>query len=148
MPPDLPKYSIPEVERRWNVDLANLPDLADLPYREIEDRYFSGTRLRLRMVATSGEAPTYKLCKKCGPLTRLTEPITNIYLTEAEFRCFQVLEAEVIRKRRYSYSGGSLDISERYGPMFEVEFASEADALAYIPPEFVGEERFAHPLED
>lgn len=141
MPPDLPKYSLPEIERRWHVDPAKLPDLANLPYRDIEDRYFSGTRLRLRRIAAPGEGPTYKLCKKYGPLTQFTEPITNIYLTEAEYRLFEVLEADVIRKRRYSIEGGSLDLFENRDPLFEVEFASEAEAMAYSPPGFVGEEQ-------
>ncbi len=141
MPPDLPKYSLPEIERRWHVDLAKLPDLANLPYRDIEDRYFTATRLRLRRIAAPGEEPTYKLCKKYGPLTQLTEPITNIYLTEAEYRLFEILGADVIRKRRYSIEGGSLDLLENRDPLFEVEFASEAEAMAYSPPGFVGEER-------
>lgn len=139
MPPDLPKYSLPEIERRW--DVSSVPSLKGLPYREIEDRYFTGTRLRLRRIWTPGETPIYKLCKKYGPISNLTEPITNIYLTEPEFATFENIPAEVVRKRRYAIAGGSLDISEDGEARFEREFLSEDEAVSYIPPEFVGEER-------
>lgn len=139
MPPDLPKYSLPEIERRW--DVSSVPSLEGLPYREIEDRYFTGTRLRLRRIWAVGETPVYKLCKKYGPFSNLTEPITNIYLTEPEYATFENIPAEVVRKRRYVVADGSLDVFEDGQMRFEKEFASESEALDYMPPEFVGSER-------
>lgn len=138
MPPDLPKYSLPEIERRW--DVSSAPSLVGVPYREIEDRYFTGTRLRLRRIWAAGETPVYKLCKKYGAISNLTEPITNIYLTEPEFATFQNIPAEVVRKRRYAIAGGSLDLSDDGEARFEREFSSEEEALSYLPPDFVGAE--------
>ena len=145
MPSDPPKYSLLEIERRWRIDPENLPDLDGLPFQDIEDRYFLGTRLRLRRITSPLCPPVLKLCKKYGPTSNVTEPITNIYLDESEYSLFKSIRAEVVRKRRYAYAGGSLDLFDHRGPVFEVEFSSEADAIAYAPPDFVGEEDVALP---
>ena len=42
-----PKYAHVERERRWLIDPARLPALS-AEYVLIEDRYLSGTRMRLR----------------------------------------------------------------------------------------------------
>ena len=47
---EVPKYSLLEIERRWLVDLDKV-DLAAAPYREIEDLYIAGSRLRLRKIS-------------------------------------------------------------------------------------------------
>ena len=47
------KYAQVERERRFPVDPARRPDLADAPYILIEDRYIEGTRLRLRAMTDS-----------------------------------------------------------------------------------------------
>jgi hypothetical protein len=47
------KYAHVERERRFLVDPARRPDLADAPYILIEDRYIEGTRLRLRAMTDS-----------------------------------------------------------------------------------------------
>ncbi len=138
---DLPKYSQIEIERRWDV-LADLaPSLLELPFREIEDLYFTGTRLRLRRIMTAAEPTIYKLCKKYGPVSPYSEPITNIYLTENEYASFQDLPAEVVKKRRYSVADGSLDLFSDGQLRFEKEFATEDEALNYTPPKFAGNER-------
>jgi len=89
---DAPKYSEIEIERRWLVDLSAV-DLSSAPCREIEDLYIADSRLRLRRVSGPGEL-TFKLGKKYGKRTSLSEPITNLYLTEPEYRRLSALLAE------------------------------------------------------
>ncbi|MBS1705846.1 MAG: hypothetical protein JST40_08225 [Armatimonadetes bacterium] len=134
-----PKYSLPEIERRWSVDFCLLPELADLPFDEITDRYIHNTGLRLRkVVAASGEV-RYKLGKKY----RETRSLTNLYLDEVEYLLFASLPAEIIRKRRYRLEGGALDVPLEPSSLpirFEAEFPDEIHAATYIPPEFAVEE--------
>jgi CYTH domain-containing protein len=135
-----PKYAIAEIERRWLVELPEVGALDSRPYREIEDRYITGTQLRLRKVTGVSGEPVFKLCKKYGKVTALSEPITNLYLTEAEYTALSQLAGALVKKRRYSLSGGSLDLyaSPRAGlAVFEVEFESEVAAAGYRPPSFV-----------
>lgn len=136
---DAPKYSLPELERRWLVDLSRVGPLEALPYRDIEDVYLEGTRLRLR-VMRGPDGAVFKLCKKYGRMPDGGEPITNIYLTEDEYRNLRVLPGRVARKRRYLVSGGALDVYDSGEVFFEVEFASPSDMHRYDPPPFAARE--------
>lgn len=138
-----PKYSLPEVERRWLVETASLPEFDIGSATVISDLYLSGTRLRLRRMDSPGEAPIFKLVKKYGKVADHIEPITNLYLTEAEWRLLDALPGLRVRKQRIRYAGGSLDIYSELEPrivLFEVEFSSEETAAAYSPPPFAGRE--------
>ena len=98
----LPKYAKLENERRFLVDAARLPDLTNLPFRRIEDRYILGTRLRLRSMTDSVTgARELKFCKKNEGDDPVSGPITNLYLSEAEHAVLAALPARVIAKRRY-----------------------------------------------
>jgi CYTH domain-containing protein len=135
-----PKYAIPEIERRWLVELSELGPLDGRPCREIEDLYLTGTRLRLRKLTGADGESTFKFCKKYGKATALSEAITNLYLTEAEYQALSRLGGALVKKRRYAVDGGVLDVYA--GPnagfaVFEVEFDSEAEAASYTPPSFV-----------
>lgn len=137
-----PKYALLEIERRWlvEVEAREVAPLEGRPHREIDDLYIAGTRLRLRKVAGEGSEPVFKLGKKYGKATALAEPITNLYLTQAEYDALARLPGARVRKRRYALGGGSLDVYE--GPhaglaVFEVQFDSEEAAAAYTPPGFV-----------
>ncbi|MGC4047797.1 MAG: hypothetical protein QM758_28720 [Armatimonas sp.] len=139
------KYSLPEIERRWlvEIDLETAKSLYRVPFTQIEDIYFPETRLRLRKMTAPDGAVQYKLCKKYGKQTKLTEPITNLYLTEEEYALLAALPGKRVIKRRYKIEGGSLDVFELppdAPAIFEKEFPSEADAVAYMPPVFVVEE--------
>jgi len=136
-----PNYTVAEIERRWLVRFDAV-DLLDKPYREIEDLYISDTRLRLRRVENMEGRVDFKLCKKYGKRSTLSELITNLYLSEQEYRLLAQLEGRTVRKRRYTLEGGALDLYPGEPPIavFEVEFASEAEAQQYSPPPFVGEE--------
>lgn len=100
------KYARIEEERRFL--LSQLPpDLdAQASFIHITDRYFTGTRMRLRrMASASGETVALKLTQKYwlpDQEARYTT-ITNIYLDEAEYELFASLPASELSKRRYSY---------------------------------------------
>ena len=132
-----PKYSLPEIERRWLVDRDAVSSLEGLPSRRIDDRYLHGTRLRLRKMTAADGAIDYKLCKKYGKSSHLTEPITNLYLTASEHDALATLPAASLFKTRYTIAGGSLDLFDDGLAIFEKEFASEVEASAYTPPPFV-----------
>lgn len=135
-----PKYALAELERRWRVDLREVGPLAGLSFRDIEDRYLRDTRLRLRRVS-SDEGVVCKLGKKYGKVDG-AEPLTTIYLTHDEYAALSRLPAYAVRKRRYTVADGALDVYD--APLvlaiFEREFASAAEAAAWIPPPFVVEE--------
>lgn len=133
------KYSLPEIERRWIVDLSQV-ELKE--FVEIEDLYIEGTRLRLRKM---GDPAVYKLCKKYGKVNLLSEPISNLYLTEDEWLVLRDLPGRVVKKRRYRYAEGSIDIYAGLS-IYEVEFSSEEEAEAYIAPAFVLEEITGNPV--
>jgi CYTH domain-containing protein len=139
--PDAPKYSLPEIERRWLVDIAKL-DLSEAPCREIDDLYIAGSRLRLCKISDRHDV-TLKLGKKYGKRTPLTEPITNLYLTETEYRLLSSLPGTRTRKRRYTLGTGSIDVylAPHAGvAVFEVEFEDERAARDFVPPAFVTRE--------
>lgn len=136
-----PKYANAEIERRWLVDLQAVGPLEAVAFRDIEDLYLPGTGLRLRKMEQPSGKAVYKFCKKYGKASALSEPITNLYLSEAEYGLLAQISGHLLRKRRYAVAGGALDL---YGQgefaVFEVEFKSEAEAVQYIPPSFVREE--------
>ena len=145
--PKSPKYSLPEIERRMRVDVTCLPDLSDVPFDNIEDRYMDGGRLRLRkVIANSGEI-TCKIGKKYGATTPYTEPITNIYLSDAEYNGFRTLPGYDLTKRRYRFSFGgqvfSIDAHEGKNAglvLCEWEAETVAELLAAFPPPFCTED--------
>src|SRR5689334_22378510 len=100
MPP--PKYSLPEIERRWLVDLQKAGPLDGLDYRDIEDHYITGSRLRLRKMMVREGEPVYKLCKKYGASSPGHQHITNIYLTADEYALLSRLPGSRLFKRRYA----------------------------------------------
>jgi CYTH domain-containing protein len=139
--PSAPKYSQAEIERRWLVDVASVGSLEGVPYRDIEDLYVHDTQLRLRKVTSSSGAVEFKLCKKYGRGEGLVEAVTNLYLSQREYELLAALRGDLSRKRRYSYSGGALDLYAAFPlAVFEVEFGSEVEAQRYVAPPFVGRE--------
>jgi len=135
-----PKYSLPEIERRWLVDVSRV-DFDALPTpTSIVDRYLHGTKLRLRKMENEEEV-LYKFVKKYGREGWM-EPITNLYLDQAEYEVLAALPADEIRKKRYKLDGGSLDIidGEPSVCIYEKEFETVEQASAFIPPAYVKEE--------
>ena len=138
-----PKYSLPEIERRWLVSGESTTGLTIHRNREIEDKYIIGTRLRLRVVREDGREVLYKIGKKYEPVVAAAQQVVTTYLTEAEYKALSGLPAHRIVKSRLTVVGGSLDVysfpSLPYS-IFEVEFTSAREANNYRPPNFVGEE--------
>ena len=141
-PMNLPKYALAEIERRWLVPEAYLAVLAGQPCRLIEDTYIEGTLLRLRAVHGPDGDTVYKLCKKYGRRDTLANPMTNIYLSEHEYRLLRALGGAQARKHRYAVEGGSVDVylSPVSLALFDIEFDDEQRAREYVPPSFVGKE--------
>ena len=140
---DLPRYSIVEVERRWLVDPAAVGDLSRTAFRFYEDLYINGSRLRLRKITEPDGNVLFKLGRKYGKRSQLSEPITTLYLTEGEYQLLSCLTGYWASKRRYAVEGGFVDVYQRptLVPMiFELEFKDETSAMRYSPPDFVTRE--------
>jgi CYTH domain-containing protein len=135
-----PKYSMPEVERRWLVDAAKIGGLSKETYRLIEDVYIKNSHLRLRKMTAPDGTTLFKLGKKYGKFSHLSEPMTTLYLDAEEYKCLSALDGQFAVKKRYALAGGSLDVYEKPNSglmIFELEFANEETARRYHPPEFV-----------
>ena len=139
-----PKYAHIERERRFLVDPATRPDLADLPFVEIEDRYLDGTRLRLRRMCDGASgAVVFKLAKKYETGDVRARPMVTAYLTEAEYQLFATLPARQLVKRRYEVQapGGVFGIDMFRGELeglalAEIECADDAALSALIVPDW------------
>jgi CYTH domain-containing protein len=111
--------------------------------RLIEDRYITGTRLRLRRVTDAQGGVTTKLGKKYPAEAGGFEWIVNMYLDDAEYAVLAGLPDYRSLKRRYSLQRGSLDVYVQPQAdlcIFETELATEPQIRAYQPPRFVGRE--------
>lgn len=140
------KYACLEIERRYL--LKTFPDdvLEAANGWLITDRYFPDTRLRLRyMKSVPGNENIYKLTQKYRSETQdpSEATITNLYLTEAEYRQLESLEGKIIRKRRYSCSlqnhNYSIDVFEgRHQGLIlaEREFERQSDLGEIALPAF------------
>ena len=150
----LPKYAKLENERRFLVDTGRLPDLTDLPFRRIEDRYVIGTRLRVRRMTDSATgARELKFCKKYEGDDPISGPITNLYLSEAEHAVLAALPARVISKRRYRLDHGGRNFGvDVFGDelagltLCEAEAESREAIMALVFPPWAGREVTADPF--
>ena len=142
------KYARIERERRFL--LATLPGGVDLAvgYRQLDDLYLDGTRLRLRSVtAPDGSILEQKLGQKRlapseAPGHRL---ITSVYLEPAEYALLARLPGWRLAKRRYDFphAGQAFVIDVFLGALSglllaEIAFDSDAAERALALP------RFAH----
>jgi len=140
-----PKYSLLEIERKWTVNKDKLPDISKLKLIEITDKYFPGTRTRLRrMFDTETKDVKYKLTKKYGKITQQTEPLTTLYLSEFEYDLFNKLEGYVLIKSLYQYPyNGNVFLLELFIKpevgfiLMEVEASSEKIINELEVPDFV-----------
>jgi CYTH domain-containing protein len=138
---DRTKYARLEDERRFLV--ATVPDDAIAP-RRIEDRYITGTRLRLRRV-TDERGTVIKLGHKvrCEEGRPSAVWHTTCYVDEAEYAVLGALEAQLLAKRRWSLPGGG-SVDEFLGPLAGLVLV-EGDRPFEVPPpaiEVTHEERF------
>jgi CYTH domain-containing protein len=141
------KYACLEVECRYLLDRIPEDLLDGANGWLITDRYFPNTRLRLRhMQSLSGGEHIYKLAQKYRSETQTAyeTTITNVYLTEAEYKHFEILEARILRKKRYPYSlpdfSLSIDVFEgRHQGLIlaEMEVEQKAGVNELVLPSFV-----------
>jgi CYTH domain-containing protein len=138
----IPKYALLENERRFLV--RTLPDLAGAPARLIEDIYLDAGRLRLRRISHfDGKPAEHKLCKKYGALDAVSEPITNLYLTDDEHAALvAALPGRALRKRRHTvtHDGKAFSVDVFEGALSglvtcetEASSAEAIRALAFPP---------------
>lgn len=139
-----PKYAHVERERRWLVDTALRPDLDGLPHILIEDRYITGTRMRLRRMTDSATGEqSLKLTKKYDCDDPLARPIVTTYLTAAEYDLLARLDARALAKRRYKLDGFSLDRFEGALAgleLAEIEWPDDAGLRRLQPPPWAASE--------
>ncbi len=141
----IPKYSLLEIEKKWTVNKEKLPDISKLRKIEVTDKYFPGTRTRLRqMIDTHSNEIVYKLTKKYGKITSQCEPLTTLYLSRDEFDMFNKLDGFVLIKKiyRYPYSGKDFLIEIFIKPevdfiLLETEAKSEKEINELQIPGFV-----------
>ena len=136
------KYARVERERRFLV--SGEPIHAAVQVRHIVDRYFSGTRLRLRLIEEMPARPAssvYKLTQKIPGVSPEAGNglITNIYLSGAEYKLFSGIDAAVLIKTRHSIPPMGVDVFE--GPLAgliiaEAEFESEEEMRAFPAPAY------------
>lgn len=106
-----PKYAHIERERRWLIDPARLRTLPTA-HVLIEDRYISGTRMRLRRMTDSDSGQVaLKLTKKYEAVDPLARAIVTAYLHEAEFALLAGLPGVMIVKRRFDLVAGGIAYS-------------------------------------
>jgi CYTH domain-containing protein len=135
------KYARVERERRFLLTQPP-PGAAVVRVVHISDRYFTGTRLRLRRMhhADTG-ACEYKFTQKIpanrpGPTQGL---ITNTYLDQDEYDLLATLPALVLSKTRLSVPPMGIDVFD--GPLAglvlaEAEFTTDAEAAEFVPPTY------------
>jgi CYTH domain-containing protein len=132
------QYAKPERERRFL--LAELPAGEIAKTAHLTDRYFSGTRLRLRhMVETRGDATrTYcKLTQKIPGQDGGPGLLSTTYLNAEEFALLSALPGSVLRKTRYSIPPFGVDVFDaplRGLVLAECEFDDDATMQAFMPP--------------
>ena len=134
------QYARIERERRFLIERFPNADVVGL--RQITDRYINGTHLRLREQIDDGGPAIYKLTQKVPARARGAQQgfITNIYLTEDEFRLLAQLPAKMLSKVRHSVPPFGIDIFEgalQGLRLAEAEFNSDAEACALILPDFI-----------
>ena len=140
------KYACLEIERRfW---LKKFPDdlLENTNGWLVTDRYFPNTRLRLRHIRSiSGNENIYKLTQKYRSEAQnaYETTITNLYLTEGEYKHLESLEGKIIKKKRYPYRvqnhSFSIDVFEgRHQGLIlaEMEFERQSELGEFALPVF------------
>jgi len=144
------KYAQFELDLRWL--LASLPEALQnsQEYQLIEDRYLSGTPLRLRRMSdASGQVTALKLTQKyqATDQTAYATTITNFYLDEASYALLETLPANVLVKRRYKLRDGRFpfSIDQFLGPLTslvlaEIEQPDITSLLAIPHPTFARRE--------
>jgi adenylate cyclase len=133
---------MPEIERKFLVD--DLPEeVRASPATHIRQGYLCIERVEVRV--RSRDDTSHELTvKSVGGLSRAE---ANLPLTPEQFEELWPLVQRSIEKdrTRYEVDGGTAEIDVYRGPLAglvtaEVEFPSEAEAAAFVPPPWFGTE--------
>jgi CYTH domain-containing protein len=142
-----PKYAQYERERRWLVDPAARVPLEGAPVVGIEDRYISGTRIRLRRMTDGAGKTSYKLTRKYEATDPAARMIVTAYLTAEEHAVFAALPAARLVKKRHKLAHNglsfSLDLFEGAHTglaLTEIEMPDHPSLCAVEPPHWAGPE--------
>jgi CYTH domain-containing protein len=137
-------FVVNPLTKRENHELSLKDTSAFIPSKHIEDRYFLGTSLRLRIIwDDEGTVLKRKLTQKyISPEGHPSKTIiTTLYLTEEEAHVFLSLEGAFLRKTRYTWNdkGVSYAIDLFKGPLqglilAEVEFETEKQMKDFKTP--------------
>ena len=143
------KHSRIEYERRFlvapNADWKKFVE----PYsKTFEDKYLRGARLRLRILSDSDSSrQLIKLTKKFESDSPYFQMITTIILSSSEYRIFDVLKGDRLKKVRYYHHYGSrifsIDVfeNELNGLVLcETESDGLEDLMSVEPPVYVSRE--------
>lgn len=109
------RHAHPEREQRWL--LASVPEEAT-PWAEINDRYLTGTTLRVRRVA-GPDGVVHKLTQKVRPVA--DDPglvmLTTMYLPSDEVAALAALPGTDLRKSRWrvEFAGRQVAVDEFHG---------------------------------
>jgi CYTH domain-containing protein len=136
------KYAQIEHERRWL--LSSLPDSLknSQAYQLIEDRYITGTPLRLRrMTDATGQVTVRKLTQKyqAPDQTAYATTITNFYLDKASYALLETLPAQILLKKRFKLADGrfQFNVDQFSGPLTGLVLAEieqpDMDRLTAVP---------------
>ena len=142
------KYAVIERERRFL--LREVPDGVGDPTL-IEDRYLSGTRLRLRHTVEADGTRTRKFGHKSRPneASALEVACTSVYLDDGEWEVMSALAGAELVKRRFKVpavepAGAVVAIDVFDGALSglvlaEIDCGEEPDADLRLPFPFVAE---------
>jgi CYTH domain-containing protein len=143
------KYTRVEYERRFLVDTdSGWKNLVEPYSKRFEDKYISGTRLRLRTLTDSDTGRRLiKLTKKNESPSPYFRTISRILLSPDEHKILDVLEGHRLRKVRYYHNYldrvFSIDVFEgELGGLVLCETESDnlEDLMSIEPPPFVRRE--------
>lgn len=143
------RHATPELERRFL--LTRVPGEVVGRVR-LWDRYLHGTRLRVRRRQADDGSVVHELGQKVPRPDGGPGLVTTISLDEAEYRALVALPGDVLHKVRCRVPPFRVDLFG--GPLAglligEVEFGTEAERDAYVPPpgvvlrEITGDARLA-----
>jgi CYTH domain-containing protein len=137
------QHTYARIERERRFLLAEFPRAAEVVrVRHITDLYIDGTSLRLREQRDDGGPAVFKLTQKIPvPASGAQQGfITNMYLTQDEFRLLAQLPANRLSKTRHSVPPFGIDVFEgALEGLFlaEAEFDSAEEAGSLVLPPFI-----------
>jgi len=143
------KYTRVEYARKFLVSPRSDWMSSVEPYsKTLEDKYLSGTRLRLRIQTdTDTGRRLIKLNKKCESDSHFFRTISRILLSDGEYEALYGLRGDLLKKTRYyhNYLGRVFAVDVFEGELeglilCETEAESLEDLMMAAPPGYVKDE--------